>query len=125
MLRLPPRSTRTDTLFPYTTLFRSWRCWTSLKSRRSRGAALRAARSMTVMRPECDTIASAPAGRARGPRRRPGIAGRLVPGRTRRASALRVPHQPDRGVGGADLLLLLTPLHKSLHDMAEAILEQE
>src|SRR3546814_19308646 len=30
MLRRPPRSTRTDTLFPYTTLFRSvretWRC---------------------------------------------------------------------------------------------------
>src|SRR3546814_16030852 len=26
MLRLPPRSTRTDTLFPSTTLFRSWRC---------------------------------------------------------------------------------------------------
>src|SRR3546814_7282225 len=25
MLRRPPRSTRTDTLFPYTTLFRSWR----------------------------------------------------------------------------------------------------
>src|SRR3546814_318583 len=25
MLRLPPRSTRTDTLFPYTTLFRSRR----------------------------------------------------------------------------------------------------
>src|SRR3546814_17152567 len=24
MLRLPPRSTRTDTLFPFTTLFRSW-----------------------------------------------------------------------------------------------------
>src|SRR3546814_11200936 len=24
MVRLPPRSTRTDTLFPYTTLFRSW-----------------------------------------------------------------------------------------------------
>src|SRR3546814_4134459 len=24
MIRLPPRSTRTDTLFPYTTLFRSW-----------------------------------------------------------------------------------------------------
>src|SRR3546814_7959695 len=31
MLRRPPRSTRTDTLFPYTTLFRSWLepyCWT-------------------------------------------------------------------------------------------------
>src|SRR3546814_20943833 len=27
MIRRPPRSTRTDTLFPYTTLFRSWtRC---------------------------------------------------------------------------------------------------
>src|SRR3546814_12475178 len=26
MLRRPPRSTRTDTLFPYTTLFRSDRC---------------------------------------------------------------------------------------------------
>src|SRR3546814_20041489 len=25
MRRRPPRSTRTDTLFPYTTLFRSWR----------------------------------------------------------------------------------------------------
>src|SRR3546814_433412 len=24
MMRLPPRSTRTDTRFPYTTLFRSW-----------------------------------------------------------------------------------------------------
>src|SRR3546814_2143847 len=26
MIRRPPRSTRTDTLFPYTTLFRSNRC---------------------------------------------------------------------------------------------------
>src|SRR3546814_3058933 len=25
MIRRPPRSTRTDTLFPYTTLFRAWR----------------------------------------------------------------------------------------------------
>src|SRR3546814_16934435 len=25
MIRRPPRSTRTDTLFPYTTLFRSWK----------------------------------------------------------------------------------------------------
>src|SRR3546814_19960268 len=29
MIRRPPRSTRTDTLFPYTTLFRSW-TWASL-----------------------------------------------------------------------------------------------
>src|SRR3546814_12570963 len=27
MIRRPPRSTRTDTLFPYTTLFRSARFW--------------------------------------------------------------------------------------------------
>src|SRR3546814_14683166 len=27
MIRRPPRSTRTDTLFPYTTLFRSGRVW--------------------------------------------------------------------------------------------------
>src|SRR3546814_4564507 len=27
MIRRPPRSTRTDTLFPYTTLFRSVRSW--------------------------------------------------------------------------------------------------
>src|SRR3546814_1236973 len=27
MIRRPPRSTRTDTLFPYTTLFRSQRGW--------------------------------------------------------------------------------------------------
>src|SRR3546814_8851432 len=27
MLRLPPKSTLTDTLFPYTTLFRSWKNW--------------------------------------------------------------------------------------------------
>src|SRR3546814_9184591 len=37
MIRLPPRSTRTDTLFPYTTLFRSHRItspwkWRHLKS---------------------------------------------------------------------------------------------
>src|SRR3546814_19492713 len=29
MIRRPPRSTRTDTLFPYTTLFRSQMRWTS------------------------------------------------------------------------------------------------
>src|SRR3546814_8925091 len=28
MIRRPPRSTRTDTLFPYTTLFRSYQQWT-------------------------------------------------------------------------------------------------
>src|SRR3546814_17522131 len=32
MIRRPPRATRTDTLFPYTTLFRSWR-GTTLRGR--------------------------------------------------------------------------------------------
>src|SRR3546814_1128887 len=37
MLRRPPRSTRTDTLFPYTTLFRSRKAGGSLRRRWSRG----------------------------------------------------------------------------------------
>src|SRR3546814_2144878 len=32
MIRRPPRSTRTDTLFPYTTIFRSYICGTELRS---------------------------------------------------------------------------------------------
>src|SRR3546814_3467805 len=36
MIRRPPRSTRTDTLFPYTTLFRSWTCTSAVCARRSR-----------------------------------------------------------------------------------------
>src|SRR3546814_5282557 len=41
MIRRPPRSTRTDTLFPYTTLFRS--CWGGSTSRwwRSAGSTWR------------------------------------------------------------------------------------
>src|SRR3546814_20620952 len=35
MIRRPPRSTRTDTLFPYTTLFRSWTKVTVLPLRQS------------------------------------------------------------------------------------------
>src|SRR3546814_16527455 len=33
MIRRPPRSTRTDTLFPYTTLFRSLFCWGRARNR--------------------------------------------------------------------------------------------
>src|SRR3546814_3920392 len=43
MIRRPPRSTRTDTLFPYTTLFRSLparsACWASAPAARARPAA--------------------------------------------------------------------------------------
>src|SRR3546814_19884005 len=36
----PPRSTRTDTLFPYTTLFRSSPSWRNLRSCESRSAEI-------------------------------------------------------------------------------------
>src|SRR3546814_3682890 len=48
MIRRPPRSTRTDTLFPYTTLFRSGspdvRRSLAVRPERSRGAFLRHAK---------------------------------------------------------------------------------
>src|SRR3546814_11541805 len=59
MIRRPPRSTRTDTLFPYTTLFRSlvfrqgrsqWRLFMPAKSasqQKAAGAALSAKRGDT------------------------------------------------------------------------------
>src|SRR3546814_7678362 len=37
MIRRPPRSTRTDTLFPYTTLFRSYRLLPARSARASAG----------------------------------------------------------------------------------------
>src|SRR3546814_10534782 len=47
MIRRPPRSTRTDTLFPYTTLFRSWHRdggWRQEHGRTAQGHARRDAR---------------------------------------------------------------------------------
>src|SRR3546814_3677287 len=41
MIRRPPRSTRTDTLFPYTTLFRSLTGGTERRSARNRSAGRR------------------------------------------------------------------------------------
>src|SRR3546814_2782606 len=40
MIRRPPRSTRTDTLFPYTTLFRSGDCGLDCAGETSRRSAL-------------------------------------------------------------------------------------
>src|SRR3546814_1134131 len=55
MIRRPPRSTRTDTLFPYTTLFRSVRCPCRRGGCRSparyRRRRLRAVRSCARTRP--------------------------------------------------------------------------
>src|SRR3546814_3191839 len=93
MIRLPPRSTRTDTLFPYTTLFRS------ILARRSHAAGIDARRRRWRLRARmaeraCITHAF-PAGRRNGrapaqvPRRRFGIGNPLIgdDARTRRGNA--------------------------------------
>src|SRR3546814_9882702 len=41
MIRRPPRSTRTDTLFPYTTLFRSLCAWFFFLKNRAVAAAIK------------------------------------------------------------------------------------
>src|SRR3546814_8990738 len=69
MIRRPPRSTRTDTLFPYTTLFRS-----------DDDAALR-------LRPRGRFFLSAAAEER----------ARLVGARLDGAGALQIEHQPDAG----------------------------
>src|SRR3546814_13705281 len=40
MIRRPPRSTRTDTLFPYTPLFRSHEAWARLSASNPKAGAL-------------------------------------------------------------------------------------
>src|SRR3546814_4362661 len=51
MIRRPPRSTRTDTLFPYTTLFRSGQ-YRHRAGRKYRAVLLRAERLEDRVRPE-------------------------------------------------------------------------
>src|SRR3546814_15627850 len=53
MIRRPPRSTRTDTLFPYTTLFRSVCCFCAVMS---------VPCQLIVQPPACIAILSAQAG---------------------------------------------------------------
>src|SRR3546814_12225682 len=50
MIRLPPRSTRTDTLFPYTTLFRSRRGGGAGRDDRAGARRLRAAAAGGIRR---------------------------------------------------------------------------
>src|SRR3546814_2976841 len=57
MIRRPPRSTRTDTLFPYTTLFRSLDEW--LRRARVNNPSARAAReAVSVAQAELDQAKS-------------------------------------------------------------------
>src|SRR3546814_7181935 len=51
MIRRPPRSTRTDTLFPYTTLFRSAPSISRASTSRKRSASCRAANATASKSP--------------------------------------------------------------------------
>src|SRR3546814_1129097 len=53
MIRRPPRSTRTDTLFPYTTLFRSWDKENGRDDWRKRRLDTNARKSPTSCRRNC------------------------------------------------------------------------
>src|SRR3546814_8035775 len=100
MIRRPPRSTRTDTLFPYTTLFRS------PARRLLPGAApLRPA----AARPEISGALSAQGRRVRGlrqpprgtrPRRLWGGERRALPARHLRRSRRSAQHLQSGGIGG-------------------------
>src|SRR3546814_3686067 len=54
MIRRPPRSTRTDTLFPYTTLFRSASGWRHPALLRGRRAAVAAAGTDAAAQPRSE-----------------------------------------------------------------------
>src|SRR3546814_2248118 len=102
MIRRPPRSTRTDTLFPYTTLFRSWSAGRSRRRRvpaTPREPARTAASGGTAGNPPwirgSRPRPPRPRRSARGPGSRPGGAGRR-----RRRSARRRPWRPARGCAG-------------------------
>src|SRR3546814_2516969 len=78
MIRRPPRSTRTDTLFPYTTLFRSNLRAAEGAGRHALRAAARRSRARSRARPGCEPHPAAGAKRShrrlrhqlpRGPRR--------------------------------------------------------
>src|SRR3546814_16418394 len=76
MIRRPPRSTRTDTLFPYTTLFRSGSWYSRVLLREPRRLRLRALLALLGVEPRdpaalSHRIAAAPRELAGGSRRRP------------------------------------------------------
>src|SRR3546814_485510 len=103
MIRRPPRSTRTDTLFPYTTRFRSHRRRTA-RSRRAR------------------LVARAPARHRRDPRRR--LRHRCpapAPGHQGRRGLPRHPDaRPDRARAGPGAVPVPVPAADRLRDRARA-----
>src|SRR3546814_20021420 len=92
MIRRPPRSTRTDTLFPYTTLFRS--TYATLRSQERGGKASRVSQIVEWLGSDFDGVivfdeAHAMAKAAGGKSNR----GDVAPSQQRRAG-LRIQHAP-------------------------------
>src|SRR3546814_6430213 len=95
MIRRPPRSTRTDTLFPYTTLFRSRRAARGLGHRRTSGASI---------------------GRAAFPHAAPGPAPRQNPaGHRRMHSRQRFLKTRARPCSPVDAAIIRTHLHTAYY----------
>src|SRR3546814_18716108 len=98
MIRRPPRSTRTDTLFPYTTLFRSGRRQLCViaQGRAQREGALRT-------------------GEIPQPHEAPFLAPRIGDGQL---SARDMKRRSHASVGGLDLAKLLAPVCHKAPDIA-------
>src|SRR3546814_2535989 len=115
MIRRPPRSTRTDTLFPYTTLFRSQpgprpagrRAQHRLRVGRLGAQRLRPRRRPAARQPaRLPELPPALAGLQRGalPRRLPGRADRPAPGDTPPRLPARLPDADRQGeIGRANV----------------------
>src|SRR3546814_12234193 len=104
MIRRPPRSIRTDTLFPYTTLFRSERCAAAWLSLRQTALAVRAQarrRGLRLYRAAAlragDVAFAAPGRVDRADRRRHHV--RPHPGRGQAARRLARTHTPAVAAG--------------------------
>src|SRR3546814_5378881 len=107
MIRRPPRSTRTDTLFPYTTLFRSLRARPGHRKRAGAIARRRArrqpARVVDRGHPPADVLA-APGSRQRAAARELAAGARTPPRRPSAAGPrprIRSPRGPRRRTGPA------------------------
>src|SRR3546814_10459772 len=100
MIRRPPRSTRTDTLFPYTTLFRSRQRGTQDRTRRRGSAGLARRRSGEGRADRSQLPPRGPADQASDLRRPRIEPRRRVACRGRRLGAARHRRGPSRGPHG-------------------------
>src|SRR3546814_12402753 len=132
MIRRPPRSTRTDTLFPYTTLFRSFFAWSAscrggatlfrrkrgLRNRPAAAALLRnRPRSAPSVRPCRRTWTRA--GRRRGRRRRFPVRNALR--RNRRNAEIGRASCRERVWKYVSISVVAASLHKTQYIISHAI----